>query len=126
VDTITIKAVFGGYGDHGYTEQVVSAVVAANADEYTRFAAARSAAGRLMREPQLLRVLADEPREIASTTVTGSGEVTTSTRPGLSVAKEVNAAALSAILAGVDPRRAGLDAQVMVLDRLLSQVRGGK
>lgn len=64
-------------------------------------------------------------RELATVTVSGAGQVLrTATRPGLSPAAEVRAAAVAAATVGADPRRAVLDAQLAILDRLLAQARG--
>ena len=64
-------------------------------------------------------------REVCELVVSGDGQqITMRTRPGLSVEREVQAAALTALCAGVDPRKAALDQQLAILDRALAQVRG--
>jgi hypothetical protein len=69
----------------------------------------------------------DATRELCEVVVSDDGQRTTvRVRPGLSVARELQVVALTALGAGLDPRRAVLDQQLAILDRALAQVRGAR
>lgn len=65
-------------------------------------------------------------RELCEVVIGDGRHTAVRVRPGLSVQHEVQVAALTALCAGLDPRRAALDQQLAILDRALAQVTGGR